>query len=169
MTPVVKFWSTKRCATVVVEAMECLGGAGYIEEQLMPRLYRQAPLNAIWEGSGNVIALDVLRAFETAPSSLSAVLSLLTIFGKNDPVFATFCERVKNDLSVQPIEPRHARVHVERLAQALTVCALYHRGLGDMAQAYIQTRIQHGAVMFGAHAKVLDHKRLIERATVFNR
>src|SRR5690606_26725816 len=61
LTPVAKYWVTKRCSPVVREAMECLGGNGYVEESILPRIYRESPLNAIWEGSGNVIALDVMR------------------------------------------------------------------------------------------------------------
>jgi putative acyl-CoA dehydrogenase len=64
---VAKYWNNKRCPGVVVEAMECLGGAGYIEASIMPRLYREAPLNGIWEGSGNVICLDVLRTLAREP------------------------------------------------------------------------------------------------------
>ena len=72
LIPVAKFLVTKRCSEVVHEALECLGGNGYVEESIMPRLLRESPLNAIWEGSGNVIALDVLRAARTHPESLEA-------------------------------------------------------------------------------------------------
>ena len=65
LTPVAKYWVTKRCTPVVREAMECLGGAGYVEESIMPRIFRESPLNAIWEGSGNVVALDVVRVMRT--------------------------------------------------------------------------------------------------------
>ncbi|HEU4319840.1 MAG TPA: acyl-CoA dehydrogenase family protein [Acidimicrobiia bacterium] len=68
--PIAKYWVTKRTSEVVREALECLGGNGYVEESMMPRLYRESPLNAIWEGSGNVIALDVLRAASRSPDSL---------------------------------------------------------------------------------------------------
>ena len=61
LTPAVKFWICKRAPVLICEAMECLGGNGYVEESLLPRLYREAPVNAIWEGSGNIMALDVLR------------------------------------------------------------------------------------------------------------
>ena len=70
-----KYWSNKRVPTVVAEAMECHGGAGYVEESIMPRLYREAPLNGIWEGSGNVICLDVLRAIAREPSSLELLFA----------------------------------------------------------------------------------------------
>ena len=74
-TPVAKYWVTKRCTEVVREAMECVGGNGYVEESIMPRLFRESPLNAIWEGSGNVIALDVARAIARSPASLEVFLA----------------------------------------------------------------------------------------------
>ena len=74
MVPAAKYWVTKRCTPVVVEALECLGGNGYVEESGMPRLLRESPLNSIWEGSGNVQALDVLRALQREPQALNAFL-----------------------------------------------------------------------------------------------
>src|SRR6185437_3233862 len=68
-----KYWSNKRCGPVLLEAMECLGGMGFVEETPMPWLYREAPLNAIWEGSGNIICLDVLRTIERLPAAMEAV------------------------------------------------------------------------------------------------
>src|SRR5207249_9877339 len=71
-TAVVKYWVCKRAPMLAAEALECLGGNGYVEESMMPRLYREAPLNSIWEGSGNVICLDVLRAMAREPESVDA-------------------------------------------------------------------------------------------------
>src|SRR4029453_6214063 len=68
ITPAAKFWICKRTPFLTYEAMEVLGGAGYIEESIMPRLYREAPVNSIWEGSGNIMCLDVLRAMEKTPN-----------------------------------------------------------------------------------------------------
>ena len=73
MTPAAKFWICKRTPFVTYEAMEVLGGSGYIEESIMPRLYREAPVNSIWEGSGNVMCLDVLRAMERAPNAVDVL------------------------------------------------------------------------------------------------
>ena len=69
VTPAAKFWICKRAPIVTLEAMEVLGGSGYIEESIMPRLYREAPVNSIWEGSGNIMCLDVLRAIERTPKA----------------------------------------------------------------------------------------------------
>src|SRR5262249_53337911 len=74
-TAVVKYWVCKRTPMVVGEALECLGGNGYVEESMMPRLYREAPLNSIWEGSGNVICLDVLRAMARGPEVVDALFT----------------------------------------------------------------------------------------------
>ena len=74
-TTLAKYWNTKRCPPLVVEALECHGGPGYVEESIMPRLYREAPLNSIWEGSGNVMGLDVLRVISREPEALSAFLT----------------------------------------------------------------------------------------------
>src|SRR4029453_12928083 len=73
LTPIAKYWLCKRLTAVAVEAMECLGGNGYVEEAPLARLYREAPLHGIWEGSANVICLDVLRAFARSPDALAAV------------------------------------------------------------------------------------------------
>ena len=77
---VTKYWTNKRCSTFVNEAMECLGGGGYVEESILPRLYREAPLNGIWEGSGNVICLDVLRTFVKDRASIYLFLQEVVIF-----------------------------------------------------------------------------------------
>jgi len=77
LTAAVKFWVCKRAPAVVYEAMECLGGNGYVEESLLPRLYREAPVNAIWEGSGNVMCLDVLRVLANDGEAARAVLAAL--------------------------------------------------------------------------------------------
>ena len=77
-TPIAKYWVCKRQPGVVYEALECHGGAGFVEEGPMPRLFRQSPLNAIWEGSGNVQCLDVLRAMHRSPGSMAAVQAAST-------------------------------------------------------------------------------------------
>ena len=84
-TAVMKYWVTKRAAGHVSEALECLGGNGYVEESAMPRLYRDAPLNSIWEGSGNVAALDVLRAIASEPEGLPAFLAECDLAAGGDP------------------------------------------------------------------------------------
>ena len=75
--PAAKYWTTKRSIAVTAEALECLGGNGYAEESGMPRLFREAPVNSVWEGSGNVNALDLLRALSREPGALDALLAEL--------------------------------------------------------------------------------------------
>src|SRR5207245_3369670 len=78
-TPAVKFWLCKRAPMAVAEALEVLGGNGYVEESVLPRLYREAPLNSIWEGSGNVMCLDVLRAARREPAAVEALIGELAL------------------------------------------------------------------------------------------
>src|SRR5215510_2147226 len=113
--PLAKYLVTKRAPAVVAEAMECLGGAGYVEESAMPRLFRQSPLNAIWEGSGNVIALDMVRALQREPEVREALLSDLRGASVGDEADA---------LLVKPVAEAEARQVAERLALALAAAAL---------------------------------------------
>ena len=84
---IAKYWLSKRATPVVREALECVGGNGYVEESILPRLYREAPPNAIWEGAGNVIALDVLRALQRSPESGQAFINELEIARGADRIF----------------------------------------------------------------------------------
>jgi putative acyl-CoA dehydrogenase len=92
-----KYWVTKRTAAHVFEALECLGGNGFLEECVLPRLYRKAPLNSNWEGAGNVIALDVLRAITGEPESLERVLAEIRVAG--DSRVESFVNGISADLS----------------------------------------------------------------------
>ena len=92
VTPAAKFWICKRTPYVAFEAMEVLGGSGYIEESVMPRLYREAPVNSIWEGSGNVMCLDVLRAIERTPNAAEVLRHELDDAG--DARLKAFAERL---------------------------------------------------------------------------
>jgi putative acyl-CoA dehydrogenase len=113
-----KYWVCKRTPGVVAEAMEVLGGNGYVEESGLPRLYRQAPLNSIWEGSGNVIALDVLRALERSEESLSAVVAELELARGADRRFDDAVKRLSAELGDREGLPFRAR----RIAGQLALC-----------------------------------------------
>src|SRR3954462_1209485 len=115
---VAKFWVCKRTPVAVAEALEVLGGNGYVEESGMPRLYRQAPLNSIWEGSGNVIALDVLRAMGRHSDSLAAVTAEIELARGNDP---RFDEAVKR-LSAEWGDPDQLPMRARRIAGLLALC-----------------------------------------------
>src|SRR5206468_11569859 len=97
-TAVVKYWVCKRGPMLVAEALECLGGNGYVEESMMPRLYREAPLNSIWEGSGNVMCLDVLRAMSRGPEVVEAFFAELGRAGGADRRLDAFVSRLRDDL-----------------------------------------------------------------------
>jgi putative acyl-CoA dehydrogenase len=165
-TPVVKYWVTKRCTPVIHEALECLGGSGYVEESILPRLFRESPLNAVWEGSGNVIALDVLRALARDPDSTSAFLSEIGAAAGLDLDLDRVIGELTADLE-SPVDPeRNARRLVERMAVTLAASLFARHGEGDAAEAYLGSRLtgDHGA-MFGTLA---GHDRLarIARRTV---
>ena len=118
MTPIAKYWVTKRCPVVVAEAMEAHGGAGYIEEGLMPRLFRASPLNGIWEGSGNVIALDVLRVFGRDPGAAELLADALAPLRSLSAKARAAVEALQACLSDHSDE-RRARALTERLALLL--------------------------------------------------
>jgi putative acyl-CoA dehydrogenase len=123
LTPAVKYWVCKIAPAFVYEAMECLGGNGYVEDSPLPRLYREAPVNAIWEGSGNVMCLDVLRAFsreaEAAHETLAAILQEAGGLPGIDEAAAV----IRDSLTRTDAEAV-ARVAVERLALVAAAAAL---------------------------------------------
>lgn len=139
MTPVVKYWVSKIAPAVTYEAMECLGGNGYVEDFPMARYYREAPVNAIWEGSGNVMALDVVRVLTRNPSLLDEVLSAIHAdLGEAGPgtvkVLSAAIELCKSDEAA-------ARFLTEQLALAAAAAELRRLGAGQVADAFIETRL----------------------------
>jgi putative acyl-CoA dehydrogenase len=145
---------TKRAPTVVAEAMECHGGAGYVEEGPMPRLFRQSPLNAIWEGSGNVIALDMIRALGREPDSRDALLRELQEAGLSGEAEA---------LLGKPVAERDARFVIERLALALAAATLTKYGPSAVSDGFIVRRVRERSVTFGANNAAVDEDALISR------
>jgi putative acyl-CoA dehydrogenase len=148
LTPVAKYWVTKRCSEVVREALECLGGNGYVEESIMPRLYRESPVNAIWEGSGNVIALDVLRVLDREADALEALRTELDAERGTDRRYDRFLDETWAMLEPSDSPEYHARRIAGRLAVA-TAARLAMTGLGtEVADAYLASRLagDHGGV-----------------------
>jgi putative acyl-CoA dehydrogenase len=125
-TPIAKYWICKRCPSVVVEAMECLGGNGYIDDCIMPRLYREAPLNSIWEGCGNVICLDILRAMKKDPGIAQVVIQEARLAQSADRKFDAFVDALEADLP--SAEEATARQYAERLALALQGSLMLRHG-----------------------------------------
>ena len=163
-TAIGKYWLCKRAPPFVNEAQECLGGAGYIEESILPRLYRQAPLNSIWEGSGNIQCLDVLRALSREPEAGAALLAELEAVGGRDAVFDAYVVKLRVELSAGSAEEIGARGLVERLALALQAAVLLASG-SPAVGLFIRSRLggEHG-LAFGTLPGSDDMDGLIVRA-----
>ena len=136
-----KYWTCKRAIPVVAEALECLGGNGYVEESIMPRLYREAPLNSIWEGSGNVNALDVLRAMAREPDSVTAFITEVEEARGSDPRLDRSVVELKKELSNGAAVEAGARRLVERLAITLEGSLLVRHGDPAVADAFCASRL----------------------------
>lgn len=160
--PLAKYLLAKRAPGVVAEAMECLGGAGYVEESPLPRLFRQSPLNAIWEGSGNVIALDVLRALGREPEVREALLRELGEAACADRRFSSVVNEVES-LLASPVNEAGARRLAERLALALGAAALIRHGPHAAADAFLARRLAGASLTFGAGDGAIDTDALIAR------
>jgi putative acyl-CoA dehydrogenase len=144
-----KFWVCKRTAATVAEALEVLGGNGYVEESGLPRLYRQAPLNSIWEGSGNVIALDVLRAMGRSSDSLAAVTAEIELARGADSRFDDAVKRLSAELGDPDQLPLRARRVAGLLALCLQASLLLRYAPAPVADAFCATRLggDWGAVL----------------------
>jgi putative acyl-CoA dehydrogenase len=130
-----KYWVSKRTAAHVAEALECLGGNGFVEECVLPRLFREAPLNSIWEGSGNVIALDVLRAIVKEPESLEHVLSEVRL--AHDARIEKFIDGIGSDVAEDG-----ARRIAERLALALQASLMIRFSRPAVSDAFCASRLE---------------------------
>jgi len=164
-TAVAKYWLNKRAPGHVVEALECLGGAGYVEESILPRLYREAPLNGIWEGSGNVICLDVLRAMAREPETVDALLLELASTRGSDARLDAAVDAVRAALGrPQDLEPR-ARWVTECLAVALQGSLLVRHAPAAVADAFLASRFgPDRSRAYGALPRGIDPRPIIDRA-----
>ncbi len=165
LTAVGKYWVCKRTPMMVNEAQECLGGAGYVEESLLPRLYRQAPLNSIWEGSGNIQCLDVLRAISREPQSMPAIMRELKIGAAADAGLAKRISALEAALADRDQLEVRARSLVEELAVCLQACLLVRSAPGFVAEAFMAGRFDGGRV-FGTLLAGLRFDAIIERAQI---
>ncbi|MFJ2893467.1 acyl-CoA dehydrogenase family protein [Streptomyces sp. NPDC087218] len=163
--PAAKYWVTKRCTPLVGEALECLGGNGYVEESGMPRLLREAPLNSIWEGSGNVQALDVLRALQREPTALNAFLQEVGRARGADHRLDRAIKDLLTELAdLNGIEARARRL-AERMALVLQGSLLVRWAPPEVADAFCASRLggDWGAA-FGTLPHSLDLASVVERA-----
>lgn len=163
-TTIAKYWVCKRTPGHVVEALECHGGAGYIEESLMPRLYREAPLNSIWEGSGNVMCLDVLRAISRQPATLDALFTELECERGSDSRLDRAVAALRQDLRDPDDLEMRARSLTERMAVVLQAALLVRHGATEVAEAFCQSRLgQHWSGAYGVLDSATDLDAIIER------
>src|SRR5262249_1394576 len=139
-----KFWVTKRLPNHAYEALECLGGGGYVEDGPMARLYREAPVNAIWEGSGNVNALDVLRALARDPERLEAWRREVSAAGGRAPAFDRFRARIAEDYADPAAAEPVARRLVEDMALALQGSLVLRFAPEPVARLFLAARIGGG-------------------------
>lgn len=139
MTPVVKYWVAKIAPALLYEAMECLGGNGYVEEGLLARLYREAPVNAIWEGSGNVMALDIVRVLHRAPRLFDDVLEWIgTQLGRRGQGTV---DVLRAAMQVTITDEGASRLLTEQMALAASAACLKELGADHIADAFIETRL----------------------------
>jgi putative acyl-CoA dehydrogenase len=164
-TAVGKYWVCKRAAAHAAEALECLGGNGYVEESIMPRLYREAPLNSIWEGSGNVNALDTLRAMKKTPGAIEAYFSEVRLAAGADRLLDAAVVRLARDLADDADVEARARRIVEQLAMVLQGSLLVRCSPPPVAHAFCASRLgSDWGVAFGTLAADVDFGAIIERA-----
>ena len=167
-TAVMKYWVCKRAPGHAAEALECLGGNGFVEDSGMPLLYRDAPLNSIWEGSGNVAALDVLRAMVKEPEGLPAFMEECELAAGGDPRLDVHLERVRErsaDAFAGENPQFLARRVVEDLALALQGSLLVRHAPPAVADAFCATRLAgEGGRAYGTLPAGVDAQAIIERA-----
>lgn len=165
LTPVAKYWVTKRCPHFVAEAMEVLGGNGYIEEGPMARLFRQSPLNAIWEGAGNVMCLDVVRAMAKDRDALPALEAELASAAGRNAAYDRFAAALKDELAAgEDVESRSRRL-VERAALAVQASLLLRHAPGFVAEAFCASRLSgDGGATFGTLSPRADVAAILQRA-----
>jgi len=164
LTPAIKYWVCKSAPGFLYEAMECLGGNGYVEEGILARHYRESPVNAIWEGSGNVMCLDVLRALSREPDAAAAVLQQLAGESRGLSGAAEAAAFIAKAFRRSDGE-RVARIAVEKLA-LLAACAALNAVAPRSAELFASTRLAgtHGGMYGATEIAADDVRRLLERA-----
>jgi putative acyl-CoA dehydrogenase len=173
--PAAKYWVCKRTPAHAAEALECLGGNGYVEESGMPRLYREAPLNSIWEGSGNVTALDVLRALARRPDCADALLAELDLATGGDPRLDAALAGLRQllgglETATSPEAQRGARRLAGLIAVTMQAALLVRHDSGPVADAFCGSRLGSAAAgpgsPFGTLPDGLEVAAIVERARV---
>jgi putative acyl-CoA dehydrogenase len=165
-TAVCKYWLCKRAPAHAAEALECFGGNGYVEESMMPRLYREAPLNGIWEGSGNVICLDVLRAMQKDPASVQLFFDECLLARGEKRIERAVAEVARELGELEDIEARARRV-VERMAIVLQASLMVRNAPRELADAFLVSRLDGDrGLAFGTLPRGVAFDPILERAAV---
>jgi putative acyl-CoA dehydrogenase len=164
LTPAIKYWVCKSAPPFLYEAMECLGGNGYVEEGILARHYREAPVNAIWEGSGNVMCLDVLRALSREPDAALAILRQLSDEMQGLPGAGETVSLIGKTFRRADSE-RVARLAVEKLALLAATAAL-NKVSPHHAELFAATRLAttHASMYGAVDVSPPDVRALLERA-----
>jgi putative acyl-CoA dehydrogenase len=165
-TPVGKYWICKRTPNHAYESMECIGGSGVMEDCIMPRLFRESPVNAIWEGSGNVQCLDTLRAIHKEPETLDAFFREAAEAKGSDRRFDQFLTQLQNDFADISDFQYRARNLVDRMALAMQASLLLRNADKAVADAFCASRLQsNGGMNYGNLPSGTDAAAIIKRAT----
>ena len=167
VTPAAKYWICKRGPALAAEAMEVLGGNGYVEESGLPRLYREMPLNSIWEGSGNVMCLDVVRAARREPEGVAALAALLAGARGADRAYDAFVTALLEELGAPDDDPAKARGIAQRIAIGTQAALLLRHAPAGVADAFCATRLAPrilAGAAFGSLPRGGDSAAIVERA-----
>jgi len=165
LTPASKFWICKRGAHFAEEAMEAVGGNGYVEESALARIYREMPVNSIWEGSGNIMCLDVLRALRKAPEVVDALAAELDAARGAHPAYDRFCAALKDRLADAAEHESAARRLTQDLALAVQASLLARHAPKFVAETFCRSRLETGAGgAFGTLAPDAPFDALVARA-----
>ncbi|RZT10662.1 putative acyl-CoA dehydrogenase [Duganella sp. CF402] len=165
LTPAAKYWICKRGPGFGAEAMEVIGGSGYVEESPLARLYRELPVNSIWEGSGNVMCLDLLRAFARSPEARDALAAELALAGSSDIFFVAYRTTLLADLAQQQPDEFSARVLAERVVLAVQAALLLRHAPVYVSSAFVASRLKRepgGA--YGRLPQGLECEAILARA-----
>ncbi|NVJ51156.1 MAG: acyl-CoA dehydrogenase family protein [Gammaproteobacteria bacterium] len=162
-TAIGKYWICKRAPQLIAEAMECIGGVAVVKDNVLARLYTEAPVNAIWEGSGNIQCLDVARAFERDQQSREAFCSELERAYGQYPSYDQWCSQLIQDIRQGTPAQGQLRRFVERMAIAWQAATLIQFAPANVAVAFVQNRIEQPHAMFGTLNEASDWSRLITR------
>jgi putative acyl-CoA dehydrogenase len=163
--PVLKFWICKRAPLHAGEALECQGGYGYVEESRLPSSYREAPLMSIWEGSGNVQALDVLRAMSRDPDSVGAFLDELDLAAGSNRRLDTAVAQLR-DLVAAGVDEARARDLTGRMARALQASLLVRYAPAAVADAYCAAKLEDDGSVLGCLPAGIDAGAIVARHRV---